>query len=32
VNDLYKENNKPLKKETEEDLRRWKDPAVLMDW
>jgi hypothetical protein len=25
VNDLYKENYKPLKKETEEDYRKWKD-------
>jgi hypothetical protein len=25
VNGLYKENYKPLKKETEEDCRRWKD-------
>jgi hypothetical protein len=25
VNDLYKENCKPLKKEIEEDYRRWKD-------
>jgi hypothetical protein len=25
VNDLYVENYKPLKKETEEDHRRWKD-------
>jgi hypothetical protein len=25
VNDLYKENNKSLKKEIEEDYRRWKD-------
>jgi hypothetical protein len=25
VNDFYKENYKPLKKETEEDYRRWKD-------
>jgi hypothetical protein len=25
ANDLYKENYKPLKKETEEDYRRWKD-------
>jgi hypothetical protein len=25
VNDLYKENYKPLKKENEEDYRRWKD-------
>jgi hypothetical protein len=25
VKDLYKKNNKPLKKETEEDYRRWKD-------
>jgi hypothetical protein len=25
VNDLYKENYKPLKKEIVEDYRRWKD-------
>jgi hypothetical protein len=25
VNDLYKENYKLLKKEIEEDYRRWKD-------
>jgi hypothetical protein len=25
VKDLYNENNKPLKKETEEDYRRWRD-------
>jgi hypothetical protein len=25
VNDLYKENYKPLKKATEEDYRRWRD-------
>jgi hypothetical protein len=25
VNDLYKENFKPLKKEIEEDYRRWRD-------
>jgi hypothetical protein len=25
VNDLYKENYKPLKKEMAEDYRRWKD-------
>jgi hypothetical protein len=25
VNNLYKESYKPLKKETEEDYRRWKD-------
>jgi hypothetical protein len=25
VNDLYKENYKPLKKEMEEDYKRWKD-------
>jgi hypothetical protein len=25
VNDLYKENYKPLKKDIEEDCRRWKD-------
>jgi hypothetical protein len=26
VNDLYKENCKPLKKETEEGNRNWEDP------
>jgi hypothetical protein len=30
VNDLYKENYKPLKKEIEEDCRRWKD--LLCSW
>jgi hypothetical protein len=30
VKDLYDENFKSLKKEIEEDLRRWKD--LLMDW
>jgi hypothetical protein len=25
VNDLYKDNCKPLKKEIEEDYRRWRD-------
>jgi hypothetical protein len=25
VNDLYKENYRPLKKEIEEDYRKWKD-------
>jgi hypothetical protein len=25
INDLFKENCKPLKKEIEEDYRRWKD-------
>jgi hypothetical protein len=25
VNDLYKENYKPMKKEMEEDYRQWKD-------
>jgi hypothetical protein len=30
VNDLYKENNKPLKKEIEEDYRRWRD--LLCSW
>jgi hypothetical protein len=25
VNELYKENHKPLKKEIEEDYRKWKD-------
>jgi hypothetical protein len=32
VNDLYKENYKPLKKETEEDYRRWRESPMLMDW
>jgi hypothetical protein len=30
VNDLYKKNYKPLKKEIEEDYRRWKD--LLYSW
>jgi hypothetical protein len=30
VNDLYKENFKPLKKEIKEDYRRWKD--LLCSW
>jgi hypothetical protein len=30
VNDLYKENYKPLKKEIKEDYRRWKD--LLCSW
>jgi hypothetical protein len=30
VNDLYKKNYKPLKKEIEEDYRRWKD--LLCSW
>jgi hypothetical protein len=30
VNDLYKENYKPMKKEIEEDCRRWKD--LLWSW
>jgi hypothetical protein len=30
MNDLYKENYKPLKKEIEEDYRRWKD--LLCSW
>jgi hypothetical protein len=29
VNDLYKENYKPLMKEIEEDYRRWKDLPCL---
>jgi hypothetical protein len=29
VNDLYKENYKPLKKEIENDYRRWKDLSCL---
>jgi hypothetical protein len=30
VNDLYKQNHKPPKKETEEDYRRWRD--LLFSW
>jgi hypothetical protein len=30
VNDLYKDNYKPLKKEIEEDQRKWKD--LLLSW
>jgi hypothetical protein len=30
VNDLYKENYKPLKKEIKEDYRRWRD--LLCSW
>jgi hypothetical protein len=30
MNDLYKESYKPLKKEIEEDYRRWKD--LLCSW
>jgi hypothetical protein len=30
VNDLYKENYKPLKKDIEEDYKRWKD--LLCSW
>jgi hypothetical protein len=30
VNDLYKENYKPLKSEIEEDYRRWRD--LLCSW
>jgi hypothetical protein len=30
VNNLYKENYKPLKKEIEEDYRRWK--VLLRSW
>jgi hypothetical protein len=30
VNDLYKENYKPLKKEIKEDYRRWRD--FLCSW
>jgi hypothetical protein len=30
VNDLYKENYKPLKKEIDEDYRRWRD--LLCSW
>jgi hypothetical protein len=29
VNDLYKENEKPLKKDIEEDYKRWKDLLCL---
>jgi hypothetical protein len=30
MNDLYKENYKPLKKEIEEDYKRWRD--LLCSW
>jgi hypothetical protein len=30
VNDVYKENYKPLKKEIEEDYRKWRD--LLCSW
>jgi hypothetical protein len=30
INDLYKENYKPLEKEAEEDYRRWND--LLCSW
>jgi hypothetical protein len=29
VNDLFKENYKPLKKEMEEDYRKWRDLPCL---
>ena len=32
VKDLNDKNFKPLKKEIEEDLRKWKDLLLLMDW
>jgi hypothetical protein len=32
VKDLYDKNFKSLKKEIKEDLRRWKDAPMLMDW
>jgi hypothetical protein len=32
VKDLYNENYETLKKETEEDTRRWKKPPTFMDW
>jgi hypothetical protein len=32
VNDLYKENYKPLKKEIEEDYGRWKDLPCSWIW
>jgi hypothetical protein len=33
VNDFFKENYKPLKKEIKEDYRRWKEISpMLMDW
>ena len=32
VKDLYDKNFKSLKKEIEEDLRRWKDLPMLMAW
>jgi hypothetical protein len=32
VNDLYKEDYKPLKKEIKDDYRRWKALLCSMDW
>jgi hypothetical protein len=32
VNDFYKENYKPLKKEIEEDYQKVERSPVLMDW
>jgi hypothetical protein len=32
VNDRFKENYRPLKKEIKEDYRRWKDSPMLLDW
>jgi hypothetical protein len=32
VKDMYVKNFKSLKKEIKEDLRRWKDSPMLMDW
>jgi hypothetical protein len=31
VKELFDKNFKSLKKEIEEDIRRWKDPPMLMD-
>jgi hypothetical protein len=30
--DLFNEDYKPLKREIEEDIRRWKDLSLLLDW
>jgi hypothetical protein len=31
IKDLYKKNYKPLYKEIEEDIIRWKHPSMIMD-
>ena len=32
VKDLYDKNFRSLKKEIEEDLRKWKKSSMFMDW